>query len=309
MTPRWTPDALLGVSAGSVLALGWAVTLRWPETFLAALVTPWWLHLAVALIVCALLAVRRAPGWSLVLLLAAMAASAGAWTRWVGGPDGSPATLSLLSVNVERPNQDRDRMAAWILSQDVDVAVVLEVEEGWMATLAPLSARLPHHRAVLRDDNYGLAVWSRWPVEDVHALLPSGAEPPWIVVDVQHPGGTVRVAAVHLPPPRTPAMAAWRDVRMAEMAQAVARWSRPVVVAGDFNHPPWGPLWSAMLTSSGLKDAGDGAGVWATWPRPLGRFGIPIDQVLVSHDVEVSSYAAGVWGGGDHRGLVVGVRP
>ena len=79
----------------------------------------------------------------------------------------------------------------------------------------------------------------------------------------------------------------------------------PVVAVGDFNAAPWALPMRELLRRTGMK-----ALRWplATWPVVAGRFGIPIDQVLVRDGVRVVRIAPfGDEKNSNHRGFVVDI--
>ncbi|TDX21880.1 endonuclease/exonuclease/phosphatase family protein [Rhodovulum visakhapatnamense] len=64
-----------------------------------------------------------------------------------------------------------------------------------------------------------------------------------------------------------------------EKIAAQYRWiTGPVVAVGDFNAPPWSRPMRLLLHKTGMRGLRRPV---ATWPAGLGRFGLPIDQILV----------------------------
>ena len=81
--------------------------------------------------------------------------------------------------------------------------------------------------------------------------------------------------------------------------------SGPTVAVGDFNAAPWALPMRQLLKKSGMRSQH-----WplATWPVAAGRFGIPIDQVLVHNGarvVRIEPFGAGQ--NSNHRGFVVDI--
>jgi endonuclease/exonuclease/phosphatase (EEP) superfamily protein YafD len=79
----------------------------------------------------------------------------------------------------------------------------------------------------------------------------------------------------------------------------------PLVVVGDFNAAPWSRRLKEFFRKFGLAPMPFPV---PTWPAKAGRFGVPIDHVLVSGGarlVSITPWGAGL--GSNHRGLLVGI--
>lgn len=75
----------------------------------------------------------------------------------------------------------------------------------------------------------------------------------------------------------------------------------PLLVMGDFNSADWSRPMRLFLFKTGLSSPG---GPVATWPVWAGRFGVPIDHMLVRGDAWLEDLRP--WGadlGSNHRGL------
>ncbi|MBL3578532.1 hypothetical protein BV509_07460 [Rhodovulum sulfidophilum] len=76
----------------------------------------------------------------------------------------------------------------------------------------------------------------------------------------------------------------------------------PAVAIGDFNAAPWSRTLSQISAETGMATARLPV---ATWPVGAGRFGVPVDQVLVGGGarlVRLSPFGADL--GSNHRGLI-----
>lgn len=79
----------------------------------------------------------------------------------------------------------------------------------------------------------------------------------------------------------------------------------PVVAIGDFNSAPWSLPMRDLLKRTGMR-----ALRWplATWPAKAGRFGVPIDHVLVHEGARVVRISPfGSTQNSNHRGFVVDI--
>lgn len=216
-------------------------------------------------------------------------------------PGADPASpFDLVSANLYRANPDKSRAVAWLRDRRPDVVVLLEIDAAWAANLSSLDDVYPHRIVEPREDNFGIAVLSRWPLADGTVTTFGGTPYPNIVATVRFHGRDVRVFATHPHPPFDAASDAAIRAQLGAIAAAAADAPRPCIVAGDFNATPWSTPYRRFAAGSGLRDTALGRGVQPTWNarRPAPR--IPIDHVFVSPDVAVLRRAVGPDIGSDH---------
>ncbi|HEX9792741.1 MAG TPA: endonuclease/exonuclease/phosphatase family protein [Planctomycetota bacterium] len=249
---------------------------------------------------------RRAP-WIALALLGAGIDAAQLAPLWLGEtPAPASALVDALPLRVYFANVKgrlgvQEAQLASLRASEADVVVLAEVGGPWLEALAFLEEDLPYTFARPRDDDFGLALFSRWPLLEAEALLLDGKVPTLSVL-VDTPAGPLRVFGTHAPPPH------WRPLRHArqleELATVVAASPEPVVVAGDFNATPWSPRLRQLLRRTGLRRSGAGHGYLATWaPRWFPVTALPIDHVLVRGPIEARGFATGPRQGSDHRSV------
>ncbi|MGB7963289.1 MAG: endonuclease/exonuclease/phosphatase family protein [Propionicimonas sp.] len=300
--------ACLGAALGSfAFVLGAYPHLQLSHRYLtlAASFTPYG-FLAWAVAGIAILLVARA--WWLLLLVpvVVMFAVQFAWTApyWPRDPvpvAGEPVTVMTLNTYYSRV--DLAQLTQRVAQESPEVVVLQEVTIATSSTIDSPQWRelLPYRIGV---PNYAwyptnMMVFSRYPLRQV---VESGIEAPVHVVDVDLPGGPLRVVAVHVTNP-TVDFHAWQS-ELAGIGDTARLSDGPTIVLGDFNavreHEPL-----RQLLQGGLRSGAEVSGVgWLpTYPAdglpPL----IAIDHLLVNDDVGVT--AASTWriGGTDHLGL------
>jgi endonuclease/exonuclease/phosphatase (EEP) superfamily protein YafD len=180
--------------------------------------------------------------------------------------------------------------------------VVQELTPYADRVLAPLDATLPHHFKLPLDGRYGIAIWSRLPLESV-APIALGRQPA-IEARVRLGASSVTVFGVHLTAPTTPRRAAARNAELRQLAERSAAIEGPLVVAGDFNLTPYSPLFVDWLAASGLTDTRRGRTPSVSWPAVLPIVGIPIDHVAVSSEFAILSHRRLPNFGSDHYAVL-----
>jgi endonuclease/exonuclease/phosphatase (EEP) superfamily protein YafD len=208
--------------------------------------------------------------------------------------------LSLVMINVRRVNRETARTLDYLRGLRADVAVIIEIDGAWEAALESLADLYPHRVVRPRDDNFGIGVFSRWPLRDAEIVSLGGTPYPNVLTRVAGDGGEWLLVATHPFPPFTPALGRGQRLQLAAVAARVAAATLPCVVAGDFNATPWSAAYREFTAASGLVDTASGRGVQPTWNARLPAPRIPIDHVFVSHGVRIARRAVGPDVGSDH---------
>lgn len=295
--------ALTATVAGSLGAWHWLLDLashfRW-----------YWLLAAALGLACSIRPLRPLPA-----ACCGLAVAVNAWAMapfWLpatpaGLPRAAAATphstappLALVTLNVHRLNPDRSAAVAYLRDRAADVVVSIEVDEPWAAALSSLDDLYPHRLVVPRDDNFGLAVLSRWPLEDARAVELGGTPRPNIVTRVRHAAGPFLLVATHPTPPYSAAASLENLAQLMAVADVAAAATLPCIVAGDFNATPWSHAYRTFAARCGLRDTALGRGVQPTWNARLAVPRIPIDHVFASPDVTVLDRRIGPDVGSDH---------
>lgn len=201
-------------------------------------------------------------------------------------PGATEARLRLAISNVLMENRDHARWLSVVAAADPDVVVALEVDDAWMAALRPLAATHRHVVDRRQANYYGMAVFSRLPLEDVVVRHLVDPETPSVRAIVRLPGGeAVRLYALHPKPPEplrnqdsTP-----RDAELVMVAREVAEAPpMPTVVCGDLNDVAWSDTTRTFLRVSRLLDPRVGRALLNTYNAGNPVFRFPLDHVFHS---------------------------
>ncbi|MEM7811817.1 MAG: endonuclease/exonuclease/phosphatase family protein [Planctomycetota bacterium] len=234
------------------------------------------------------------------------------WGRPAFAPTGVAETdgprVRLLSTNVLTSNRDGGAFLDLVRRSQPDVIVALEVDRRWAATLEGLAAEYPFRRVVPRDDNFGIALLSRYELADLTTVMHDGVPVIRATVETATP---FTLFARHPLPPVGAENWRSRNRHLEDLAVETAAADCPVVVAGDLNLPPWSPFFRDLLREGRLCDSRRSLSVFdadGTWPAPLWPFWplrTPIDHVLHTRDVATVSRRLGADIGSDHLPVLV----
>jgi endonuclease/exonuclease/phosphatase (EEP) superfamily protein YafD len=213
-------------------------------------------------------------------------------------------SLRVVVTNVAVGNTDFAAVDRLVAQSRPDVLGVIELTPPMARHL---HAALPLYRVrvlEVRDDAYGIGVYSRLPLLSAKIERFPSNGPPTVVARIRVAGRPVSVVITHV----HTTFAGSIHVRHLDALAAAARsqLGKRVVVCGDFNTPPWsGPLrdFAADARVRDLYGGRSWAGYsWPTWGYALR---VPLDNCFVSNTVAVTGHHDGPSVGSDHRPLVV----
>jgi endonuclease/exonuclease/phosphatase (EEP) superfamily protein YafD len=209
--------------------------------------------------------------------------------------------MRVVAYNVLTSNPDKQRTLDYLLATDADVIGLVEVDRTWLAAMAPLQAKYPHQFAEPRPDNFGVALFSRIPLERAELLWLGEPQLPSIEASLWHQGRNLSFIVTHPMPPIGARNAAWRDGQLARLADHVSRLRMPALVVGDLNATPWS-AGMRILMSTGLGFRSVSPAWTPTW-RATSLFAIPIDHALGTAPLVITHRSVGPDLGSDHRPL------
>ncbi|MDY7109732.1 MAG: endonuclease/exonuclease/phosphatase family protein [Planctomycetota bacterium] len=306
----WTRVAVLGLAGAIVIGhLGgvWS-----PFDLAAHFQVQYFIAAAAGVVLCLLLRSRR---WAILPGLCLIVTGWQVLPWYV--PSGSTAVearasastgsaIRILLANVRTTNRRHEAVIALIDRWRPDVVVLQEVNARWLEAMEPIRARLPHAVTAPRPDNFGVAVYSRRPLEGARTVYLGPAEVDTIIGVLNIDGARATLIASHPVPPIGRRNAALRDAQLEAIAETVAGLRGPVLVVGDLNATMWSAPFERLIEETGLRNARRGFGILPSWPAALPAFArIPIDHCLCSGDIEVKNCLLGEPTGSDHRPVVV----
>lgn len=304
LTPRGLVEAV-GVVLCAATVAGFLARLGW----LFELTTHFRPHLAAGLFLLTLIAlgqgrVRLATLWGCFAALNLLVMA----PRLRLGDEVMPdvgVRVKLVAINVHSQSDRTERVLGYLQSIPADVILVMEVNDRWLTALAPLQEKYPHRLAEPREDDFGIALFSRLPLASAEVVHSGDDELPSVAVTVEAEGGRFFLLGTHPLPPGSPGSARARNAQFRQIAALVRAQTVPVVVLGDLNTTPWSPFFADLLRESGLRASLPGRGLRGSWPAwlPVGK--ILLDHCLVSPGVAVREHRLGPRVSGDHLPVMI----
>ncbi|MBK9759334.1 MAG: endonuclease/exonuclease/phosphatase family protein [Flavobacteriales bacterium] len=212
-----------------------------------------------------------------------------------------PDVLRVAQMNLLQPNDDHAEVLEEALATGADVISFQEVSPEWAQVLkVNLKSAYPFHRSMPGTNCYGIALFSKIPFEQVE--VKQLCRRPMVEAMVRTPNGLIRLFCVHATSPGNYTCFRERNEQLDMLATLINSSSIPTILIGDLNTVGWDKALARLCNRTGLREHSKSTG--ATWPSIAGMALIPLDHVLVTRQLSVSSLDSFRISGSDHRGLV-----
>ena len=249
------------------------------------------LHLAVACVLGALVALLLAAGLLPLGLLLASLALVG-HSIWMSrelvqrvDPSASSSTLRLMSFNILMDNlENAPAIRDLILSSGADVVNVMEAEP-LKPHLQELAAVYPYRIGCGEmTDNCDLMILSKLPLANrtIASLSDIFAER-LMLGQVNFTGQDLYIVAIHT---TKPYFDGFQRQELENATDLLNQIEDPLILSGDFNASSLSPNVRRFLRQAGLRTAEREP---ATWPIEAGIAGVAIDHVFVRPPLAISS--------------------
>ncbi len=220
---------------------------------------------------------------------------------------GQPKTDShrIFYANVRTENQQFHLVRTLIEDTDPDFVALLEVNQAWLDTLELDDLGYRFYVGEPRSDNFGIALYSRYPLEESEIRRFGRWDVPTIIATANVDGALITFIATHPVPPKGDDISWHRNIQMGELAEFIAEMEGTIILAADLNASSWSPHFRDWVKVSRLQDSRRGFGVQPTWPTFNRLFLVPIDHFLITSNVQVHHREVGPNIGSDHYPLIM----
>lgn len=316
MTHKWSdvfrfmirPSGLLtvaGVVAGTASLLGFFGSLNWLLDLFSHFRVQYFLALAVITLPLLILRRRKTAAFFGTLALVNLGVVLPLYFGSIPEAACTGHSVRAMLVNVNTEFGNMESVADAISQFDPDIVVLEEVSTEWLSKLRPVLAAYNDSKCEPREDNFGIALYSKRPFTHSQIVDIGDAGVPSVVAEVDTACGKCTVLATHPLPPAGPVYSRQRDAQLAALPQHILRATSPVLLLGDLNVSPWSSHFGRLLQESRLKDSSQGRGVQPTWPTLMPLLLIPIDHCLHSPQISILRKEVGPTVGSDHYPLIV----
>lgn len=215
--------------------------------------------------------------------------------------------LKILLVNVHTQNNQYKTAADYIQQMKPDILALEEINEAWLKGLQPVLKEYPYYKEDLRNDNFGIGLYSRIPLEYVSIEYWGQAEVPSIVATVHLDNRPVTLLFTHPVPPVNQQYFKWRNAQLETIASKRGQWANDLILIGDLNTSSWSYYFKKFVRDLGVRDSRLGFGLQPSWPAGLPLLWTTIDHCLVSDNLAVFNRRTGQHIGSDHYPVYIEV--
>ena len=190
-----------------------------------------------------------------------------------------------------------------ILASDSDILSLQEVTPDWNILLKDaLKEYFPHSRTIVRIDPYGIAVYSKYPMQSLDTFSVNNI--PNIIGSIRAKGVGKHVyfiSSVTKPPFSSKT---YEDLKQQfdKISYYVKTLKSPVLTIGDYNVVSWSNEIQHFREKSHLKDSR--RGFLPSYPTGyFSFFSIPVDHIFYSPDLECTDFKTITSSSSEHLGI------
>ncbi|GAB4382495.1 MAG: endonuclease/exonuclease/phosphatase family protein [Elainellaceae cyanobacterium] len=223
-------------------------------------------------------------------------------------PDFQPTSASLplrvMLANVNVQNRSYRAMIDLIRDEQPDVVAIVETNQDWLQAMKAVSDRLPYSVQSPRAAGFGIALFSKFPLEAQEVNLFESPKDFHLVAKMERDSQPLTIVALHPPPPIRPELFAQRNRELEAIAAYMQTLDTPIVAIGDLNITMWSPNYAPLVNQTSLKNVRRGFGILPSWHSGY-LVKIPIDHGLVSSGIQVLQTRIGRNISSDHLPVVI----
>lgn len=217
---------------------------------------------------------------------------------WVGEKEVPDAILENLSpngkvrillANVLVTNRKKGKLLKIIDEANPDIILTMEVDNWWVQQLKLLKEDYPYSIEHPLDNAYGMALYSKFPLERKEIKFLKKVDVPSFHTTVLLPSGEVfRFHGVHpvapVPSGKYPDNVGEKEVALLKIGEMVSNDSIPSIVAGDFNDVSWSNTSRLLEHEGGLKNVRLGRGLYNSFSSKSTILRWPLDHFFVTKE-------------------------
>ena len=215
--------------------------------------------------------------------------------------------IKLALFNVLTKNNKYNQLKLMINEQNPDIIILQEVDDVWLENIRELKKDYPYFLEYPRLDNFGIALYSKFPIINSKIETWTDYEVPVITAEIKSNGNILKIYGVHTLPPTSNEYFRVRNEMLSKINEIFSDSKHPLIIAGDLNTSVYSISYKKYIKSSNLKDAQILAktlkGTWNAKHFPFMR--ISLEHVFISPEIKVQSFDIGKNFGSDHLPVFV----
>lgn len=197
--------------------------------------------------------------------------------------------VGIMIANVLITNRQAEEFMQIVGKTSPQMLLVMEVNQWWIDQLEPLKKEYPYVMEYPTDNAYGMALYSKLPLEDPSIMFLKHQDVPSFHAKVRLPSGEIFMFhGVHpvapVPSDQYPDNVGEEEVALLIIGEMVARDSIPAVVAGDFNDVSWSYTSRLFEGKGDLRNVRLGRGLYNSYNAQSYVQRWPLDHFFVTKE-------------------------
>ena len=217
------------------------------------------------------------------------------------------SSLRVISINVLSENTEYQKVIDFVNEANPDILFLLEYSAAWDQGLIDLPNQFIYHKKEIREDNFGIAVYSKIPIDSLTTLSFSRYDVPSYMLSLNFKNTPLTIVGTHAIPPLHSYLFRLRTTQFVKIGHMLKQRPGEHIVIGDFNCSGFSPNFHDFLADGHLRDSRLGFGIQPSWFARTPLLRIDLDHALVSPGLEVSRRATGPRVGSDHLPVILDV--
>ena len=202
-------------------------------------------------------------------------------------------SVSVLLSNVLMTSRESGKVINAVRDANPDIFLAMEVNQWWLDELEVLKQDYPYVMEQPNDEAYGMALYSKLPLNDKQLKYLKHKNVPSFHARVQlESGKEFMLHAVHpvapMPSDKYPDNVGEAEVALLKVGDFVANEKIPSLVAGDFNDVSWSHTARLFGKSGELRNVRIGRGLYNTFDANSMIMRWPLDHFFVTKEFQLA---------------------
>lgn len=211
------------------------------------------------------------------------------------------STFKVAHFNVWKRNTQHEEVIKVANSTNADIISFEEVNQRWWEALKKgLGSTYPYWHVITRDDNFGIAMFSKFEMQNTQTKYFSDL--PSIVTTVKMPFGSLHWVSSHVLPPKNNEWYHRRNNDLIKISRYMKGKTGYRLAVGDYNAVSWSPVIRQFKKTAHLLDSRrEFSPSYPAWSWLLG---VPIDHIFHSSNIQCLNFGTTTTTPSDHWGIV-----
>lgn len=266
----------------------------------------------------------KTPKWIFILIFFLIIANAYFIFPWLNFNETEYLTekneIKVSLMNVLTSNDGYTSVLKNINKNEPDIIFLEEVNSEWLKHMSQLDKKYPYSIKHPREDNFGIAFYSKFPFKSTKIVFWGDFDIPVITSTIKTQHQEIQIIGMHTTPPTSQDYFINRNKMFSDLANFVKKEDIPTLIIGDLNTTMYSSSYKKLIKESKLINARKNFGLIPSWSPKfsgknkiiLDKFGemaiIPIDHVLHNSKIEIKSFKTDKSIGSDHLPLSIVIK-